>query len=185
MKKSDLVFPGENPNDLSCNFIFRCCTHFKYPNTPEQQELMRSVLRSAVSVDDYIDRYLSCEELQNTQAYAVLSARFRQAGHWNRIRHNLGARCFKTYSDAGGVKIGNSGFTTVIRNGRGDGVTRCAVVASGSWNNSFLSFEGCIEGDDINIFDSDCGDLINSKLEPGRYGVYSGHGFVVFERWDT
>lgn len=178
MKISELVFN----NDTVDSYIRRCVFNgIEYDR--EYKNALYALIHKAQSVDEFIDDYLNNDKFKGRQAYAVLSERCRPANHWYRIRKALGDRCFKTGSDAGGVKVGNGGFSTIFSSGGGDGETRCAVFNTNEWNNSFLTFSGSFEGDDIAVYAYDCGDIVAVKLEPGRYGVYTGNGFVVFERW--
>lgn len=91
---------------------------------------------------------------------------------------------FYTFSDAGGVLVGNEDFSVVVPNGRGDGRTKVFI---GKEIPDGLDFFGCVKGT-FNIYNYDClseEDLdknIECKLE-GRYGVYYGYGGVYFDKW--
>lgn len=186
----DIVFSDTGKLDYidgGKTFAWRCVFNFSSfdgLSPKDYKVILDRIIEESSDVEDLIDRYLACDDLRNQQAYAVLSERFRPEGHWIRIRKNLGARVFKTMSDAGGVRVGNDSFSIVIGNGRGDGVTRVAVLKKGEWNDSFLNFKEMISGNEINIYDYDCGGSVAVTLEPSRYGVYTGNGFVVFEQWD-
>ena len=180
MKVKELDFGDyEPPYD---KYIKRCVFNsIEYDS--KYKKVLYDMIHKSESVEQFIDNYLSNDEFANRQAYAVLSERCRPAAHWYRIRESLGDDSLKIISDAGGVKIGNDGFSTIISNGYGDGVTRCAIKDK-KWNHCFLGFVTSITGNDINIYDYDCGNNPIKKLDPGRYGIYSGNGFVVFVKWD-
>lgn len=100
---------------------------------------------------------------------------------WEFRRILLGDQSFRTESDAGSLKIGNDSFTVLIPNGFGDGSMSCAIMESGELNRDAFEFFTSIEGA-FNIYDYDCGDGIVKSIS-GRFGIYTGNGFVVFERW--
>lgn len=120
------------------------------------------------------------EDLIKTQAYAVASKKINPDGnHWKRVRAILGEKCAKTYSDCGGLKIGNDTFKSLISSNGGDGVTRYAVLEEGSFNTEMLDYVGVIEGSEINIYDYDCGNDIVQTLS-GKYAIYRYCGIIVF-----
>lgn len=94
----------------------------------------------------------------------------------------MGDKQFKTESDTGGIKIGNNGFTIIIPNGYGDGITRVAILEKEEMNNCTFDFFTSVFGS-INIYDYDCGNEVECTIN-GRYGIYSKGGFVVFEKWN-
>lgn len=127
------------------------------------------------------------EDIRFEQAFEMTSKMLRR--EFYDIRGALGEKQFKTISDSGSVRVGNEGFVTHFHNGRGDGDSRVAVVNNREFYGvNLLTFQGSIQGDNINIYSYDSG-LINNndiagKMDSGRYGVYTGKGFVVFEKWD-
>lgn len=101
---------------------------------------------------------------------------------WYKIRGQIGDDCIKTLSDAGAVKVGNKNFQILIPNGHGDGITRVGVVKPGQVSCEELNYFSVIEGQDINIYDYDCTDGEACERISGRYSIYYGEGFVVFEK---
>lgn len=98
---------------------------------------------------------------------------------WYAIRALFGDRCFKTESDAGGVKVGNDSFSVRIPNGFGDGITRCAVFeAQNETVTELMEYFTTIDGT-FNIYDYDCGTKAARTLT-GRYAVYFYDGLVAF-----
>lgn len=178
MKVKEIKFE----NDVY-GFIKRCVFNSIEYNA-EYKKALYNMIHKSSDIEEFIDNYLGCNDFSRRQAYAVLSERCRPQNHWYKIREALGEKCFKTVSDVGGVKVGNESFSFIVSNGQGDGVTRCAIFKKGEWNNAFLNFETSIQGEDINVYAYDCGTEIAEKLEAGRYGIYRGYGFVVFEKWD-
>lgn len=106
---------------------------------------------------------------------------------WYEIREMLAEKIFKTYSDAGALKIGNKDFSILIPNGYGDGETRVAIIKLEEkkyYDLEAFRFFTSVEGT-FDIYDYDCdssGDIIQT-IE-GRYGIYVYEGFVVFEQWE-
>lgn len=167
---------------LSGDFTSSCLFN---PYGENDIELLKKIIRKAKDFDDFVQLYLNTDEFKNTQAYPQISAKYDDTKHWYRIREMFGDKAFKTTSDAGSVKVGNEHFYTLIPNGNGDGVARVIVLDKNEkWNHNFLKFNTSIGGNDINIYSYDCGDAVAMTLNGNRYGVYSGHGFVVFEKWN-
>lgn len=153
----------------------------KYQKDQSYRKELYSVIRKSKDTEDFIDKYIACENFKCRQAYAALIKNCRQSKLFYAIRDMVGDKQFKTSSDAGGVKIGNNGFSVIVPNGRGDGVTRVGILEQEEFNQNLLHFFTGVEGE-INIYAYDCGDTI-AKTISGRFGVYYGEGFVVFEKW--
>lgn len=177
MKIKDVKFKETNDH-----YIRRCVFDDVEWDEVYKRKLYAIIHKSSTE-EEVVERYLTCEAFQNRQAYAVLAKEYKPSEMWMMLRKNLGDRVFKTTSDAGSVKVGSDAFSVLLPNGRGDGVTRCAIVDCGSWCSNFLTFFTSIQGDAINIYSYDCGSSV-AKTIKGRYGVYYGDGFVVFEKWD-
>lgn len=182
MKKSELKFKSE--------FVGRCVFDgVKKGSWNYDDEYARRVtryLRKAQTTDEFIDLYLADEINQNRQAFGVLLSYERP----NQVRTFLRIfavkhKNFKTVSDAGSVKIGNGSFSILIPNGYGDGMTDVCVVDDRNENPfaDVLKFLTSVEGK-IDIYSADCGNSVETGLI-GRYGIYYGYGFVVFEKWST
>lgn len=180
MKKSELNFKSE--------FVGRCVFDgVKKGSWNYDEEYARRItryLRKAQTTDEFIDLYLADEINQNRQAFGVLLSYERP----NQIRtfcRIFAAKCerYKTVSDAGSVKIGNDKFSILIPNGYGDGMTDvCIVYTKDNPFSNVLKFLTSVEGT-IYIYSHDCGNSVETGLI-GRYGIYYGHGFVVFEKWE-
>lgn len=91
-----------------------------------------------------------------------------------------------TSSDAGGVKIGNESFRVIVPNGYGDTDENIVAIIkeSDAFNNSAFEFWSTIEGENINIYDYDCGDTVVMKLPKGRYGIYYNDRVIILQKWD-
>lgn len=142
----------------------------------------KELWEQAESKEEFLKLIAKDPEVRYKQATAIL---FKNDFHY--LRDFFGDEEFKTYSDVGGVKVGNDTFNVVVPNGYGDGVTRCRMVEKGTpWPSDAFTFWGCINGTDINIYEYDCGSDVERHLDGTRYGCfYNGTGsFVVFERWD-
>lgn len=94
-------------------------------------------------------------------------------------------QCFETSSNMGGVKIGTNGFSVIAPNGYGDTIRNIVSInEQGTFNWTAFTFWTSIEGEEINIYYSDCGNDIAVTLR-GRYGVYYNNRVIIFERWNA
>lgn len=144
---------------------------------------LEKMYKKAKSLDELKNIVILSEEerVKKSQCYAVASKEL--PGHWKRIRSMIGNKCKKTISDVGGLKIGNSEFSIIIPNGLGDGTTRYAIYeAYEGFNEQMLAFSTSVQGE-IDIYNYDCGDEIVDHIS-GRYGIYSGNGFIIFQKWN-
>ena len=146
----------------------------------EGHEEAKTILDRAETSEQFIDLLLNSDTMRGTQIYAELSK--DQPYHRERVIRDIENWC-PTVSDAGGLRIGNNGFTVNIPNGMGDGDMFFSEVGKGCFNADMLNFWTSIEGHAIDVYDYDCtgGKLVTSL--DGRYGVFYGYGLVVFERW--
>lgn len=138
-------------------------------------------IRKANNCIEFLNMFLMSEQLSVTSGYAYISKvceNVTDGSHWLRIRAMLGDRVFKTTSNVGGVKIGNEKFSVVIRNGRGDGVTRVAVVDYDEFNTNMMTFETSCEGE-FNIYAEDIGRGVAKRIN-GEFFIYVHDGIVVF-----
>ena len=140
----------------------------------------KAMLDRAQTSEEFIRLLLNSDTMCGTQIYAELSK--SQPDHWKRVRDSID-NWISTYSDAGGLKIGNEYFSITVPNGYGDGDMKYAVVGRGCLNHDMLEFWTVIQGNQINIYDYDCGSDIIETLD-GRFGVFYGYGFIVFEKWN-
>ncbi|WP_171311612.1 hypothetical protein [Enterococcus cecorum] len=108
-----------------------------------------------------------------------------ESDNWMKIRKLFGENCFKTFSDRGGVLVGNKEFQTVVRNGRGDGITRVAVLPLKNWEDLKLWSKLMVETDlyldgKFNIYHYDCSTENSIRELNGRYIAYYYDGLVLF-----
>lgn len=86
-----------------------------------------------------------------------------------------------TYSDRGGLKIGNDTFSICVSNGYGDGVIKTAIFLKGNPYicavDHMMDWQVTVDGK-FNIYSYDCGNEVAIELE-GSYIVYSYNGFVA------
>lgn len=96
------------------------------------------------------------------------------------IREMIGDRQIKTTSDAGGVRVQHDGFSVLIPNGHGDGVSRVAVFGRDEpFNAEALHYFTHIEGP-FDVCAYDCSENDIALHLDGAYNVYFGASFVVF-----
>ena len=146
-----------------------------------EARVAEEILAEAKDTEDFINKYLEDERVKNFYARNILARIYKPDIYWKTIREFVGDRQFKTSSDAGSVKIGNETFSVLIPNGRGDGITRVAVVEDEPEFNSLdMKFFTSVSGE-FSIYDYDCGDRVVMTLD-GRYFVYYYDGFVVFAK---
>lgn len=107
---------------------------------------------------------------------------------WYIIRDCFGSKQFKTYSDAGGLLVGNKQFATLISNGYGDGVTRVCVFDNDNecgYALSFMQLHDSIQGA-FNIYNYDCSDRNDEDIVckcSGKYFVYSYEGLIALVKY--
>lgn len=147
---------------------------------------IRAMIRKAADTEDFIDKFLACEEFIKMPLQEVIIKYERPERIWKFNRSVLGEDCFKTSSDMGGVKVGNDKFSVIIPNGRGDGTTRVAVKSKAaqeakSYTHHCFNFFTSLEGE-FNIYTYDCGNEVETTVN-GRYGVFYYDGMVLFEEW--
>lgn len=150
--------------------------------TPDD-ELIQKANLAAQDVKALKAGTLAFEDLTYSQIIAL--EQLSEQNHWLTIRKLFGSHYFKTFSDQGGVLVGNESFQTLIRNGYGDGVTRNAVLPLKNiadfdkWdklmNNTGITLEG-----KFNIYTDDCQTKDVEKVLNGRYAVYYYNGLVLF-----
>lgn len=174
MKKEHLQFSDDKKENgwLKSCFLNECVDGY--------QECL-AILDKAEDTSQVVKMVVESDTLKGTQIYAELSKRI--PNHWLRVKSSID-NWVETYSDAGGLKIGNGSFSITVPNGYGDGDMRYAIVDKGCLNHNMLEYWTSIEGHEINIYNYDCGtdeDIIDTL--DGRFGVYYGYGFVVFEKW--
>ena len=163
------------------NFLKSCLPLETWQEGQDKSEETKSILTKAETSKDFISLLLSSDTMRGTQIYAELSK--DQPDHWKRIRRDIEG-WHETYSDAGGLKIGCNDFSVNVPNGYGDGKMRFAVVGRGCFNHNMLNFWSSISGENIIIYDYDCSDGQEVMTISGRYGVFYGYGFIVFEKWN-
>lgn len=146
-----------------------------------EKSVAEEVLAKAKDTDDFIELYLGDERVKSFYARNKIAREYRPEVYWKTIRGFIGDQLFKTDSDAGSVKIGNGMFSLLIPNGRGDGITRVAVVDDGSGLRGLeMNYFTTITGE-FDVFDYDCGENSVMNLD-GKYAVYYYDGFVVFSK---
>ena len=137
-------------------------------------------LRDAADTEDFINKILGDPELATTQAYAEVSKKLRPDSHWYRVREMFGDNVIKTSSDAGSVKIGVDNMSILVPNGYGDGISRVAIFDdSKAFNDSMMSYFTTIKGENVIIYDYDCGDVAATTIS-GKYHIYYYSGLVAF-----
>ena len=178
MRIKDLSFKNEFTRSAVGDEICEYGTHAKE---------IRAMIRKATDTEDFIDKFLACEDFIKMPLHEVIIKYERLERVWKFNRGVLGEDCFKTSSEMGGVKIGNDKFSLVVPNGRGDGTTRAAVKSKAaqeakSYTHHCFNFFVSVEGE-FNIYSSDCGNEVAITVN-GRYGVFYYDGMVLFEEWN-
>ena len=125
-----------------------------------------------------------------TQLYATFISSFLNAWEASRIVNSSDVRVVETYSDVGATKVGNDDFAYEIGNGIGDGYTVSVVIdrtqsfdERDSLNEDFFDMQGCLVArNNTYIYDYDCGNTKTNVMLKGRYIIYSGSGYVIFQK---
>lgn len=181
MKKSELNFKSE--------FVGRCVFDRTKKGSWNYDEdyahRVNGYLRKAKTTDEFIDLYLADDQNLNRRAFGVLLSYERPNQTRTFLRKFAESReHYRTASDAGSVKIGNDKFSILIPNGYGDGMTDvCIVHTKDNPFSNVLKFLTGVDGT-FSIYSYDCGDAVETELI-GRFGIYYGDGFVVFEKWSN
>lgn len=137
-----------------------------------------AIWRAAKDPEDLARRVVADQKLSLSQLAAVING-----GDWYWKRGMLGDRCRHSSSDAGSLKIGVDGFAVMVPNGRGDGVTRWAVLKDGEFNDSAFKYFTVVESSlPIRVYAYDCGNQVQEELPAGCYGLYYSDGLVVIEK---
>ncbi len=188
MKKADLKFKDEDRSGYSS--VGQCIFNefnagYEKENQTAYLDFLKRLLRQAADTDDFVSRYLDKETAKEhgyytSQGYQEALRKYRYDETWYYIRECFGTKCQKSWSDAGGLKIGDDKVSILISNGYGDGEMRFAVLNANEFYLDLLSYFTMIEvKEPINIYSYDCGDAVAETLEQGRYSIYSGRGFVA------
>ena len=172
MNKEDLKFNIEQPK---ATFVKECI----FNNWVKGYNEIMQHLRDAVDTEDFINKILGDPELATTQAYAEVSKKLRPDSHWYRVRAMFGDEVIKTSSDAGSVKVGVANMSVLVPNGYGDGITRVGIIEKTGFNDDMMSYFTTIKGENMIIYDYDCGDVAATTIS-GRYNIYYYSGLVAF-----
>lgn len=155
-------------------FTVKCLTN----HWDEKTEIIKAYWDAADDLEAFKAAVFSDDRLKATQAYAELSK--EDDGHWYRVREMFGGKCFKTFSDAGGIKVGCDAFSMTIGNGIGDGTTRVAVFTKDdAFNANMMRYSGISVNGKFSVYDYDCGDTPIIELN-GNFFVYTYDGLVAF-----
>lgn len=168
MKTADLKNQMQDRFGDRSAFICRCFT-----------SAYDAAIEKAASLDEFLSIIKNDDGLRYRQATGLLLS-----DDWYFLRSLLGNKCKHVISDAGGIKIGTDDFSLLIPNGKGDGVTRYAVLeASDPFNSdAFHYFTSIKVYKEMKIYSSDC---VSSVLKEGTYSIYFNEGIVVFLRRES
>lgn len=176
MKIDEIIFPHDAPDA----FLRRCMLN-DFGVYATDQAIVEECAAGASNVEEFIDAYLSHESERGTQFWQELVKRERPGLRWKAIRADFGDRCFKTFSDAGSVRVGDGRFFVLIPNGRGDGETRVAIFddAEEFHSEDLMTYFTEISGGEFYIYGNDCGGPSVKRLF-GKFEVYYYDGLVAF-----
>lgn len=90
---------------------------------------------------------------------------------------------YYTESDAGSVRIGNDHFTILIPNGYGDCTTTVHLLEQNE-EQPEAEFFTSFSGENIKIYEYDCGGDAAVVTISGRFGAYYNNKNVYFIRWE-
>lgn len=126
------------------------------------------------NLNEFTKKVLDDERLENNQGYWEL-VKEKDSENYNvrvlKLLKKISDNYFKTESDAGSLKIGNSSFSTLFSNGYGD-CENLVFIINKEISLQCLEFKTTIEGSEINIYEYDCGNNIIETLR-GKYTIYS------------
>lgn len=118
-------------------------------------------------------------EYENSMKATNFSESKQTESLWLAIRSCIDLKA-KTYSDIGGVLIGNHNGASLYNNGRGDGLTRVGLITDYNAT-KFMHLEGYCIIKDGGIFPYDCCNIETTQYEPienGTYEIYSYNGII-------
>lgn len=173
-----------NCKDLT-DFQIRCLTNKSYGPNPDSHgaETYAKLWEQAKTVGEFKKLVRNCKEVRMMQGTVELLK--DDEDFVKECLSDVGLRV-RTTSDAGSVKIGNDSFSILVPNGSGDGETTIIITEhQRAFNSDLLQFFTSVEGT-IDIYNYDCGGCGGEVIKTieGRYGIFYGHQFVVFEKWD-
>ena len=159
-----------NTNARRNNFLLQCLNNqFVYTN--EQKEALNSLVNQAASSEDFINSVLNCEALNQTQLYAEF---VKDSGCFTDVLlrdYEWNTGC----TDNGSVLVASKSLCFNVPTGNGDGDFYFLSCKKGEFNTELLNFMTDVEGEFI---------VNGTEYLNGRFGVFFGNGFVVFEQWN-
>lgn len=165
-------------------WIWRC-VNASTSDCRDQPEIMRELCEASDDLADFLGRVRRDNRLRTRSVGWGEIAKVMGWGPLEAVGD--GAEVYHAMSDAGGVLVGDpaGAFGIIVDNGYGDGQTLVVVTDRNQVNGDRFDFVTSLKGQ-CEVYDYDCAELGDgcavAYLE-GRYGVYSGDGCVVFERW--
>lgn len=172
------LFAKKEDEYLRSLILFPGKYHVNYPDGSFDEEV-RKLVSYSPDEESFIEYFLGDDFFKGSDEWYILMQKKRPKQVWYAIRAEFGDSCFKTSSDAGGVKIGNDAFHLIVPNGYGDGETRCAIVNKEAFGcRRLMQYFTQVSGD-FNVYSYDCGDDIAKTLN-GNYHIYFYEGLVAF-----
>ena len=149
-------------------------------------EIIQGYWEQASNISQFVDSVIGDSRLENNQGYWELAKEKLTDYKLNdMIIKNLSSKTdesYITYSDIGSISVGNDNFRYNIPNNYGDCENNVFIINSNK-HIECLKFETTISGDNINLYDYDCGNDILYTLK-GKYAVYLGIRVVAFVKWE-
>jgi hypothetical protein len=168
MNKTSLTL---NTNAYRNSFLHQCLNNW-FAYSEDQRELLNNLASQAANSEDFINSVLDCKDLNQTQLYAELA---KDSGRFTEVLLR-DYEWSNGFTDDGSVIVGVNGFYVSISTGAGDGDLCVLSCKKGEFNTELLNFETSVSGEAFEV------EFLGTLS--GRFGVFSGNGFVVFEQWD-
>ena len=197
MELKDILMNNELSN-FTKKCLFDSTSIYDHKDT---KKILNEYVEKAKDLNDFCSSVLSDKRLWYNQGYWELAKeRFSNIKIYddftNEFLDDIADDSFVTDSDIGSLKVGNNGFSVALNNGYGDGKNVVYIIEK-EVNIECLKFMTVVEGNDICIYDYDCGNDIAKNLS-GRYAVYGydrrsgkdgeiktfGSGIFVFVKWE-
>lgn len=169
------------------SFVVNCMNNIHGDYAEVNNEWYLECLNKAKDTKEFEKLYLSTKDknIICSQAYGeLLKKRSLFYEGYDKYYHyvmNKAEIKKVTYSDRGGLKIGNDTFSICVSNGYGDGVIKTAIFLKGNPYicavDHMMDWQVTVDGK-FNIYSYDCGNEVAIELE-GSYIVYSYNGFVA------
>lgn len=167
------------------NFTKRCLMNESIYDYKGSIEIIKEYWSIAKNIKEFTSLVMNDERLSHNQGYWQLMKEELSEDELNNLVNNqlkdLADNHYVTYSDIGSISIGNDSFRYNIKNGYGDCSNNVYIIER-DVHIECLNFDTTIKGDNINLYDYDCGNDVLCTLK-GEYAIYTGVRVIALVKW--